>query len=262
MPRMGRLIAVALVIAGVSLPLCAQRGGGRGGSMGHSGGLASRSGGFASYSGGFASHSAPALRGSFIAMGRTSFMVAPQFSNSRIVRVTPDLRVVVQSPSALYSNRRPVNAGEHPARRPNVPLYWRGVPYGVALWPGAGYLGVPYDEYYDDSTNVSPEAVNYPAEGDYAQQVQQSEATPNDYYAPAYAPPPPSPEPEAESTVTLVFKDGRPVEQIHNYILTRSMLTVWDEYHRDIPVDQLDLVATEKVNHDAGVDFQLPTVAR
>ena len=62
--------------------------------------------------------------------------------------------------------------------------------------------------------------------------------------------------------MTLVFKDGRPVEQIHNYILTRTMLTVWDEHHRVIPVDQLDLAATEKVNHDAGVDFQLPTVAR
>jgi hypothetical protein len=195
-------------------------------------------------------------------MGRTSFMVAPQFSNSRVVRVTPDLRVAVQSPSALYSNRRPVKGWEYPAHRPNVPLYWRRVPYGVVLWPSAGYLGVPYDGYYDDSTNVSPAAVNYPAEGDYAQQVQQSEATPNDYYPTAYAPPPSSPEPEAESAVTLVFKDGRPVEPIHNYILTRTMLTVWDEHHRVIPVDQLDLAATEKVNHDAGVDFQLPTVAR
>ena len=63
-------------------------------------------------------------------MGRTSFMVAPQFSSSRIVRVTPDLRVAVQSPSALYSNRRPFNAGEYPAHRPNVPLYWRG----SSLW--------------------------------------------------------------------------------------------------------------------------------
>jgi hypothetical protein len=120
-------------------------------------------------------------------------------------------------------------------------------------------LEVPYDGTYDDSANVSPAAMNYPAEGDYAQQVPQGEPAPNDYAPPAYAPPP---APEAESTVTVVFKDGRPVEQIHNYMLTRTTLYVRDEPHRDIPVDQLDLAATQKMNHGADVDFQLPTVAR
>jgi hypothetical protein len=102
----------------------------------------------------------------------------------------------------------------------------------------------------------------YPDQGDYEQQVPQNESTPNDYNPSAYGAPPPSPETAAESTVTLVFKDGRPVEQIHNYILTRRMLYVRDEPHRDIAVDQLDLAATEKMNHGADVDFQLPTVAR
>jgi hypothetical protein len=58
--------------------------------------------------------------------------------------------------------------------------------------------------------------------------------------------------------VTLVFKDGRPPEQIHNYILTRTTLFVRDQHARKIPTDQLDLAATAKVNQDAGVDFQLP----
>ena len=63
---------------------------------------------------------------------------------------------------------------------------------------------------------------------------------------------------ESEAAVTPVFKDGRPPEQIHNYLLTRTTLYVRDQHHRDIPLNQLDLAATQKVNHDAGVDFQLP----
>jgi hypothetical protein len=58
--------------------------------------------------------------------------------------------------------------------------------------------------------------------------------------------------------VTLIFKDGRPPEQIHNYLLTRTILYVDDTNHQVIPTSQLDLVATAKVNHDAGVDFRLP----
>jgi hypothetical protein len=58
--------------------------------------------------------------------------------------------------------------------------------------------------------------------------------------------------------VTLVFKDGRPAEQIHNYMLTRTTLYVQDERRREIPVDELDLAATVKANKAAGVDFQVP----
>jgi len=62
-----------------------------------------------------------------------------------------------------------------------------------------------------------------------------------------------------EDTVTLIFKDGRPAEKIHNYILTGTTLYV--NHHADIPVDELDLAATMKVNRDAGVDFHLPVSA-
>jgi hypothetical protein len=65
--------------------------------------------------------------------------------------------------------------------------------------------------------------------------------------------------PSTEDGVTLVFKDGRPPEQIHNYVLTPTTIYVGDQRRRDIPIDQLDLEATAKANRDAGVDFQLPT---
>jgi hypothetical protein len=66
----------------------------------------------------------------------------------------------------------------------------------------------------------------------------------------------------SEGAVTLVFKDGRTPEQIHNYLLTRTTLYVQDQKRRDIPTDELDLVATAKVNQDAGVDFHLPNAPR
>lgn len=40
------------------------------------------------------------------------------------------------------------------------------------------------------------------------------------------------------------------------------MVSVWDQGHREIPVDQLDLAATVKLNRDAGVDFRLPDAVR
>jgi hypothetical protein len=64
--------------------------------------------------------------------------------------------------------------------------------------------------------------------------------------------------PAPEEAVTLVFKDGRPAEQVHNYLLTRTTLYVQDQNRRSIPVDQLDLAATEKTNRDAGIDFAVP----
>ena len=67
----------------------------------------------------------------------------------------------------------------------------------------------------------------------------------------------PSPAPAAPP-VTLVFKDGRPHEQIYNYLLTANTLTVLDQNRRDIPVSQIDVDATAKVNLQAGVTFSLP----
>jgi hypothetical protein len=67
-----------------------------------------------------------------------------------------------------------------------------------------------------------------------------------------------APELYDSNAVTLVFKDGRPNETIHNYALTRTMLFVTDGRHREIPVADLDMVATAKANRAAGVQFQLP----
>src|SRR5579863_5623637 len=70
MSSMKCFLTFALVVAGAALPAYAQRGGSHGGSLGH--------GGAVGHSGSFVMHSAPPSRSSMPAMGRTSFMGAPQ----------------------------------------------------------------------------------------------------------------------------------------------------------------------------------------
>ena len=63
-----------------------------------------------------------------------------------------------------------------------------------------------------------------------------------------------------QPATTLIFKDQRPREQVHNYVLTGSTLWALDgEARREIPLAALDIPATVEANRDAGVDFALPT---
>ena len=155
---------------------------------------------------------------------------------------------------------------------------WAGYPY----WPGWGW-GYPYllndwndwgnDDDYDSQPAGNYAASQYPEympgpyddDGAGQSESQQPDYTPWPYSSPAPAasqPVPTAPAVDlpaaAEAPVTLVFKDGRPNEKIHNYMLTATTLSVLDQRRHDIPVDQLDLVATARVNREAGVDFSLP----
>jgi hypothetical protein len=135
--------------------------------------------------------------------------------------------------------------------------HWRTVvPYGVSGWIAPGYLGYPgYGDYGSDDDSGSALSATGGANDAPPDQDQSEPLNP---YPPWPGPPQAIPAPATQEAVTLVFADGRPSEQIHNYMLTRTTLFVLDEHHRDIPLDQLDLAATAKVNHDAGVDFRLP----
>jgi len=62
--------------------------------------------------------------------------------------------------------------------------------------------------------------------------------------------------------VVLVFRDGRAPEQIHNYMLTRTTLYVQDGRGREIPLDEIDLAATQRLNGDVGVEFRPPDAVR
>ncbi len=56
----------------------------------------------------------------------------------------------------------------------------------------------------------------------------------------------------------LVFRDQH-VEEIRNYAIAGGTLWVLNEQAaKKIPLAQLDLAATVKMNDDRGVDFQVP----
>jgi len=64
--------------------------------------------------------------------------------------------------------------------------------------------------------------------------------------------------PLRQSTITLIFNDGRPPEQVHNFLLTGSTLTVLDAQYREIPLKEVNVAATESANRAAGVEFRVP----
>jgi len=246
---MKRLVTVALIAVGIAFPVCAQRSASHGGFSGHSA--------QASH-GGFSGHSAPASHGGFSASAHSRFTGTPRSAGSRspsVARGLPRGGACISSARPPYTGaRRPPYPGARRSRRPYLSIYGAGVPYVVPGWLGAYPFG------YTDSTSSddSQTSQNSAAEESDAQPAEPYPPPPLEPYQPNADLSRPSPAPGSEDTVTLIFKDGRPPEQIHNYLLTRTTLYVGDPYRRDIPTSQLDLAATAKVNHDAGVDFHLP----
>ncbi len=231
---MSRLAAVALILIGMAIPACAQHAASRSSSGSH---------GF-SASRGFAGHFSSASRGGFSAAAPNRFAAFPRSTASR--------QFVAQRSRAGNASRRQPYLGDSRHRRPYISPYGVGLPYAVGIDPY--FAGYPNDIGYDDSSD-SPA----PAPDGYGLEPGEPPPPPFSPYQPAYEPPHPSQVTGNEEAVTLVFKDGRPSEQIHNYVLTPTTLFVGDQHRREIPIDQLDLAATTKVNRDAGVDFHLPT---
>lgn len=239
---MKRLMAIALLVAGIALPVCAQRGGGsRGGFSGHS----------------FSGYSAPAFHGSFAPATHFNYASRPVYSGSRFAAAAPAYR------GGNAAGYRPAHPGGPYNGRGR--FYGVGIPYGYPYGYGTGPVA-PYYLGYPDDSGVYDGPVTAPADGGQsylAPPPPDQGPPPADAYQAYAGPPAPqtsasAPAPEPEDAVTLIFKDGRPPEQIHNYALTRTTLYVRDQHKRDIPVADLDLVATEKANRDAGVQFQLP----
>jgi hypothetical protein len=141
---------------------------------------------------------------------------------------------------------------------------------GVPTWIGPGYPDYydgDDDQSSDQSAEMGPVAGNGygPDQGPYDPNAQSpyDQPLPLAPYpqAPPVQAPAGAPQPNQQA-VTLIFKDGRPPEQIRNYILTGSTLFVGNRWPSEIPLGDLDLAETVKVNRDAGVDFQMPAGTR
>jgi hypothetical protein len=139
-----------------------------------------------------------------------------------------------------------------------------------------------YDsDIFDDSVNGSGVAPN----GSEAASAQSyADAAPNAGYdagpepmpEPTYAQAPPAdarmPRPayagsstaasQPEPAITVIFKDGRASQNIQNYMMNSKTLTNLDgQRYEQIPLQDIDLAATEQANHSRGVSFEIPSGA-
>ena len=269
---MKRLAAIALILAAAAVPASAQRGASRGGFSGR------------------APSSAPAFHSSPSVSHFTGISRAP------MPMARPNVRPSFYSASRYPGNRFPIDRPErnrYPISRPERDRYpiRRGFPSRSIVYgypSGISYVPYPfldspfYDGELDDyGYNEGPpvpyaEAAPDPAAYGYTQPEDQPPPYESELQQPAEivrpAPGPEitvrpettaRPEPEPAPATTLIFKDGRAPEQIRNYIATRSTVTVIDgPRHHDIPVADLDLLATSKANRDSGTGFQLPATSR
>jgi hypothetical protein len=135
---------------------------------------------------------------------------------------------------------------------------WLGYGYPYDLDPGFFDWGEPDDSgndqsgagVYDQGGPPPPYPAVYPEE-DFGAPSEQPEAA-----APITATAP-------EQPLTVIFKDGRAPEKVQNYMMTASVLTDLDPQHYEkIPLDQVDVDATQRVNSAAGVEFEIPGAAR
>jgi hypothetical protein len=165
-------------------------------------------------------------------------------------------------------SHRPDNDRHGVGYRTHDPYIYAGYTWLNSLGYGipVPYGGLPYDNGQEDTGGPQP----VPQQADYGDQP------PADY-----APEPPAPQladnapltfrpsyqgqadnapVSAQPATTLIFKDGRPPVQVHNYALTANTLYALDgDSRKEIPLSLLNLQATVEANRAAGVDFALPT---
>jgi hypothetical protein len=273
--------AVALIAAGLTLPLLAQHGGGHGGFSGHAG--------FAGHSG-FSGNPGPS--------GSRGFSQAnPRFQYGGFR--AQSFRSFAPSGYGAYQSQHSRNGftAFRPAYRPNFPyldrngdhIHDRGHRPRFGGWYGYGYpglVGYPYPllldpGFYDwnDSEDssyaqnyASPENPGYGDEAPYADYGYQP-GVPGANVAPQpeleNRPTPPQTQagsansPSAQPPLMLFFKNGRAPEKIQNYMLTeKSLIDLDRQQYDEIPLKDVDVAETQQANRAAGIEFQIPTESR
>ena len=124
--------------------------------------------------------------------------------------------------------------------------------YGYpSYYPSYPLFGNGYDSEDDEQNYGLQQQV--PQMSDEVEQQMQSRSM---------AGPPPRPEPLNEATsvpsTTLVFRNGK-TQQVQNYAILGQTLWVFNQQQEmKIPLSDLDLPATQTLNEEQGVSFQIP----
>jgi len=256
------LFRAAVVLFALTVPAVAQHGGVRAGSIGHGG--FSRSAGFSSRSGfsapgAFARPAQPIRYAPLAGAGFRAPGIRSPYNQTRFATVSRPY-----NPAATLvsrgSNRDRFDARRRQFQNWYVYTYpnWAGYPYLIN--PNLYNLGLYDWSEPDDTAYANPQpSLDQPDQNPYPPPY------PDSGYA--YAAPPPQPAASAplasEQPLTVVFKTGRTPIKVQNYMMTATVFTDLDPQHYEqIPLDQINLAATQLFNSAAGVDFQIPTTSR
>jgi hypothetical protein len=278
---MRRLCTFATFVSlAFALPLFAQHGGGHASSGGgHGGGFGGHSsfggGGHSSFSAPRSEHSSSGMNsragyGAHSASGTRSYAYGG--SRAYAPAFHPPEHAYSYSRAASvnrfdYANR--IDGARFQIRTRGFVGPWR---YGYPGWYGYynPYFYDPYwlwdsSSYYDDSQGQPDQDVG---QGYVMDQQGPDSPNPSDGYdsrgdQDAYARPAPYEPRHAELTApsaptTLVFRDQHK-EEIQNYaIVGNTLFSFSPERTQKIPLSDLDIPATTKVNEDRGVNFKVP----
>ena len=252
------MVRIAIALIALAAPVFAQRGGAHAGSLGSRG-----SAGHVGFSGpsGFSqarSFVSPAPFGRSGPSGSARLRAAVPLNYSSFKIPFNGNRFIASRSRynpAGAGRSRTWNRGQFDARRRSFENWYL---YTYPTWPGYGYPFVIDPGFYDwgdsetsanDESGAAPVySAPYPDEG-YGVPDQQA------------APPAPAAVSASlpEQPLTVIFKSGRAPLRMQNYMMTTKALTDLDAQHYErIPLDQIDEVATQRVNSAAAVDFEVP----
>jgi hypothetical protein len=132
-------------------------------------------------------------------------------------------------------------------------------PYGPYNYAGYAPYAGDYADYPGYTGYIAGTFDTYP---EYSSPPQYA---PPAYYYPPESPPPPAYQPrrsgqssdEFSEPTVLVFRDGHR-QEIANYAIMGSTLFVLSGPRARIPMAELDIPATERVNQNRGVEFHVP----
>ncbi len=204
---------------------------------------------------GIAGNSASSGRANLASLGPNGFAGAlqPFLGNCcAIPFLSPALASEIKPPFAPEYGR---HGRDDDALMPiEVPVY---IPYAIGYEPDENE-GAPEGMDAGESTYAyGPGQVERRRSGSVSDDSYSGPPAGEEEAEPAEPPDPVTPQP----ATVLVYKDGHHAQVVNYAILGDALFDFDDEHTRKILLADLDLVATEKVNDAAGVDFKLPANA-
>jgi hypothetical protein len=143
--------------------------------------------------------------------------------------------------------------------------WWYGGYYRYP-WYYAGYYPLlwywPSDSSYDDSAEQDYQRQVMRQIDDLGQQVERL----REERGTSTPPSPPEPQPRAETPAkattaelpTILVYPDKHIEEVKNYAIVGEMLWIFGDHVKKIPLMNIDLAATSKLNDERGVYFEVP----